>query len=179
MILGYIEYMLSLLYKVTAVAFLTKLLGYESTANNFKIDFNAALVSSSSQSRISIATELKIAEDTSLSIDFDRQVSFMWKSGADHGNYIVELQVWKNGAFEIVEPTTEVHFLPTNRKHFLTLSSETSLRDTLYFSATDFLSVSSQGKFVPGQYRSRIFFEPDKFNTSGNHASNWVLFEFK
>lgn len=108
-----------------------------------------------------------------------RQTDYKRENIKALGNYIVELRQLKGDKFILFTPTADIDPIFEEEEYILFKKGE-HLCDTLYVAGALFSDGNSSARgFPPGQYRVRVYFNPDRGYSSEINSSEWIDFTVK
>lgn len=108
-----------------------------------------------------------------------RQTDYKRENIKALGNYIVELQQLKGDKFILFPPTADIDPIFEEEEYVLFKKGE-YLCDTLYVAGSLFSDGNSSAREFPaGQYRVRVYFNPDRWYITEIYSSEWIEFTVK
>lgn|GEM_PF-2484120 len=132
-----------------------------------------------SRSGIYIKVDVANLSGDSIWINKSRQIDYKRDSTKALGNYVVELQQLKGDKYILFSPSADIDPFFEEEEYVLFKKGE-HLCDTLYVTGSLFSDGNSSVRgFPPGQYRVRVYFNPDRWYSSEINSSEWISFRVK
>ncbi|MFT3674306.1 MAG: hypothetical protein QM781_00265 [Chitinophagaceae bacterium] len=127
--------------------------------------------------------ELKInvvnSSDDTVRVLKYRQMDYKREHIKALGNYVVEIQQLKGDKYILFSPTADIDPIFEEEEYILFKKGE-YLCDTLYVAGALFLAKNSSVRGFPaGQYRVRVYFNPDRWYSTETNNSEWINFRME
>jgi hypothetical protein len=109
----------------------------------------------------------------------NRQASFKQEKIKALGNYIIEIEKWDGDKFHSVNPSADID--PVFEKpEYVYLQKGETITDTVNIDGAVFRSSNHTRGFAQGNYRLRVSFNTDEWNSKPSKAfSSWLDFKIK
>jgi len=108
-----------------------------------------------------------------------RRIDYKRKVIRALGNYVLEIQQLKDNEYILFEPSADINPVFENQEYVSFIKGE-SIHDTLHVPGMIFSGKASSSRGFPvGQYRMRVYFNPDMWNCSERNGSDWMDFNVK
>jgi hypothetical protein len=117
--------------------------------------------------------------DRKVKVSKYRQQDYKRENIRAFGNYVIELEKFENGKYFPFPPSADIDPVSGNQESIL-LEKGDSIVDTLYIDGHSYSRVTDSKRVFPlGQYRVRIYFNPDIWSSNEENGSNWTEFKIE
>ena len=150
-----------------------------SSTTSEQVSINIELLSPIDSNGFSIRIEVKNLSKNKFSVLEDRKWDYKWTGIKSLGNYIVQIEKFESGSFQLFPPSADIGYIPSSEK-YIDVPSLQTITDTFHISGNSFSRIETKKRGFPsGTYRLRVSFNASEWSSSVENSSEWARFDIK
>ena len=157
----------------------SSVLSIQTYTNEFLV--STQILNTPNKEEVVIKVEVKNISNKTIKIAKNLLQYFKWDRGENFlGNYIIEIEKYENGQYNIFSPSADIDPRPIEEE-YISLQNGESIIDTFQIKGYLFSRYKEHGKGFPtGKYRLRVYFNPSWMGQQKNeNCSNWIDFKIE